>query len=429
MNKAPFNSIQSTIQRQGWAGLLLAVSGGLDSICLAHYFIQKKTILGLKWLGIAHVHHGLREGTADLDAELVRKFAENHNVPFFMERLNGEALKSNGSVEENAREARYAFLSCIAKENNAAIVTAHHAGDQAETLYMRLRRGVTLAGLRGMQEVRDDATTVNASAPIYRPFLNVTREELLAYAKENHLTWREDESNADTKYTRNLVRHELLPNLEKKAPGATSQLTRIAAVADRAYEKILQQAERQFAPAIIPSDQWPFDAKYATYEKVLALDEKKIPSFSNMAELFRLWLDAKGFRFPVDTFLPKKSPTTGTSLPQHLSSFSINLSSVRYRTRFIEKCRHIIWICDRHSTLPPKNLYLVEEQKFSGVAGEWRIQKEGDILWPLDDKIRARKLEKWLNEQGIPKWMHGSLPLFAQGSRILYVQGARKKQV
>ena len=175
--------LTQNIHRHGFKRLLLAVSGGLDSICLAHYFVHNKEALGIEWLGIAHVHHGLREETADRDAAFVEAFARKYNVPFFLKKLDGKALKNaEGSLEENARDARYKALADVSLEalradkvhhaldpsaspqddeglspivrSPIAIVTAHHAGDQAETMYMRLRRGTTLAGLRGIQEIR-----------------------------------------------------------------------------------------------------------------------------------------------------------------------------------------------------------------------------------------------------------------------------------
>ena len=236
-----FASIQKRIHDHGFKRLLLAVSGGLDSICLAHYFICNKERLGIEWLGIAHVHHGLREGTADRDAAFVEAFAKAHDIPFFLKKLDGETLKNaEGSLEENARDARYKALQ-EAAENCDAIVTAHHAGDQAETMYMRLRRGTTLAGLKGIQEVRGN---------IYRPFLNVTRADLLAYARENNLEWCEDESNSDVTFARNKVRHEFLPQLEKECPGAATQLCRIAQLADKAYAKVMNAGESLFAPVL-----------------------------------------------------------------------------------------------------------------------------------------------------------------------------------
>ena len=107
--------LTQNIHHLGFKRLLLAVSGGLDSICLAHYFICNKAALGIEWLGIAHVHHGLRVGTADRDAAFVEAFARKYNVPFFLKKLDGEALKSaEGSLEENARDARYKALVEIA---------------------------------------------------------------------------------------------------------------------------------------------------------------------------------------------------------------------------------------------------------------------------------------------------------------------------
>ena len=86
--------LTQNIRHHGFKRLLLAVSGGLDSICLAHYFIANREALGIEWLGIAHVHHGLRVGTADRDAAFVETFARKYNVPFFLKRLDGESLKN-----------------------------------------------------------------------------------------------------------------------------------------------------------------------------------------------------------------------------------------------------------------------------------------------------------------------------------------------
>ena len=136
------------IRRHGFKRLLLAVSGGLDSICLAHYFIENSKALGIEWLGIAHVHHGLREGTADRDAKFVEEFAKSHDVPFFLKRLDGEALKAaEGSLEENARDARYKALVEIALDpstplHSAQDDTLHTAHPTPHTPYLKgsLRR-------------------------------------------------------------------------------------------------------------------------------------------------------------------------------------------------------------------------------------------------------------------------------------------------
>ncbi|MCQ2092682.1 MAG: tRNA lysidine(34) synthetase TilS [Fibrobacter sp.] len=367
------DSTREMIQQKGWKRLLLAVSGGLDSICLAHYFICNQETLGIEWLGIAHVHHGLRECTADLDAELVEQFAKAQGVPFFRKNLDGSALKdAEGSLEENARKARYDALSQIIAEIKGrsrlkagmtkceqsgmtkceqsgmtnpfkidAILTAHHAGDQAETMYMRLRRGVTMAGLTGISVVRKSCTV---SPAIFRPFLNVSRGQLLEYARQNNLKWREDESNSDTRFTRNLIRHTLLPNLEQNIPEAAQQLCRIATLASTAYNKTLAAADILFTPLIVPRSPLPQGVteepdEVAKCTKVLVLDTRKgkVSLSGGKDEILRLWLDKLGFRFPVGTF-------KGKALLNDLRNLS-------YRSRFIVKKRHIIWICDKTASM------------------------------------------------------------------------------
>lgn len=421
--------IASLIKENRWNSVLLAVSGGLDSISLAHYFIQNKSVLGIKHLSIAHVHHGLREGSADLDEELVQDFATRNNVPYFMKKLDGHILKETGrSLEESARNARYDALKEFADQSQAdVIVTAHHAGDLAETVYLRLRRGVGLAGLRGIQEVRSFHSLF-----LYRPFLNITRGELKDYAEANGLTWREDESNANTAFARNKIRHESLPHLEISNPGASLQLCRIADLAERVYHKIVLKNHELFGPAVIPQEQWPFESKYACYGKVLALDLNILKTafesgsrnkfgttakdVLGIAELFRLWLGSKGFLLPLRE--------QGTSIPYPF------LQRLQCKTILMEKCRNILWICDVSSGAPPKNdldnLYFSTD-KFSGLIGQWRYRSKGDVLWPADEKIKSRKLEQWLREQGIPQWMHDSLPLFAKDSRVFFVEGIRNK--
>ena len=341
-------NIADRIRHHGFKRLLLAVSGGLDSICLAHYFINNRETLGIEWLGIAHVHHGLREGTADRDAKYVEEFARKYGVPFFLKNLDGDALKAaEGSLEENARDARYEALMDIAEANICAIVTAHHAGDQAETMYMRLRRGTTLAGLRGIQNVREN---------IYRPFLNITREELRAYARENNLEWCEDESNDDIKFARNFTRHKALPHLEEACPGATRQLGQIAGLADRAYAKVIARCEEVFENAVpdggsesamtLTSRHSGLRAGISmTHQNkptaAITLDKKKFNKVlrehadADLSEMFRLWLSAQGLRFPTGFFYGQKEPAH-VKIP----------CRVAYRRRSIVKFGNTIRICE-----------------------------------------------------------------------------------
>ena len=308
--------------------------------------------MGIEWLGIAHVHHGLREGTADRDAAFVEAFAHKYNVPFFLKKLDGEALKNaDGSLEENARDARYqalmdtlatTWLRCDegrcppkAGMTEMAIATAHHAGDQAETMYMRLRRGTTLAGLRGIQETR---VAHGYDIVIFRPFLNVTREELLAYARENGLEWCEDESNDDVKFARNFTRHKALPHLEETCPGATEQLCRLAGLADRAYAKVIARCEPLFA-GIREEREMPGQAGHDTH--AISLDKKMLNRVlrehadADLSEMLRLWLSEQGLRFPIGFFYSQKEPAH-VKIPTRAT----------YRKRSIAKIGRTVRICE-----------------------------------------------------------------------------------
>jgi len=358
MNKALssiLETVKGTIAQHGFRRLLLAVSGGLDSICLTHFFVTHRNELDVEWLGIAHVHHGLREGTADRDAVFVKNFADKYKCDFYLKKLDGSALKAaNGSLEENARDARYDALKSFAAENNAdAILTAHHAGDQAETLYLRLRRGVSLVGLQGIYPTRKLTVTASCTGKsrectLYRPFLNVPRRELAEYARENHLDWCEDESNADVKFARNLIRHERLPQLEELFPEASQQLCKIAYLARKVYIKTLNKANSIFDHAVIPQEQLPIDAAIQKYTKSMAIDLKKVPVDLLHSELFRLWLDAKGFRLAVN----QNKICLPNPIPRHF----------QHKQIILEKRRNILWFCDISSIRDKDNLYLVNDK-------------------------------------------------------------------
>ena len=318
-------------------------------------------------------------------------------------------------------------------------------------MYMRLKRGTTLAGLRGIQDVRilsnskgvaglaseaplegvmeDRAAGCNQgeTSPtpkdkslvsrlsslvyIFRPFLNVTRSDLLAYARENNLSWCEDESNADVKFARNKIRHEFLPNLEQECPGTIRQLCKIAGLADKAYAKVMAKCSRSFDfaqddtrgfPLGGGNDKWRFqnrgghdkahsalpqDDKWRSRNRVrddnahsalpqddskevpaqgghdnairaAALDKKKRNKIlreyadTDLSELLRLWLTEKGFRFPIGFFYGPKEP----------AHVKIPVRAV-YRRRSIVKIAHTVWICEFKDALSAAKFVSCEKKE------------------------------------------------------------------
>jgi len=197
--------------------ILLAVSGGIDSMVMTHLFLR----LGNE-TGIAHCNFSLRANESDKDEEMVRKYAAEHNIPFYSIRFETKAFaKKNGlSVQMAARELRYAWFEEIRKENGYdTIAVAHNLNDNVETLIINLTRGTGITGLTGMRP---------AINRIIRPLLFATRQDITDYCNQHRIIFREDKSNTDTKYTRNKIRHLVIPVLKEINPSIETTLNETA---------------------------------------------------------------------------------------------------------------------------------------------------------------------------------------------------------
>jgi len=197
--------------------ILLAVSGGIDSMVMTHLFLQ----IGIE-LGIAHCNFSLRADESDLDEEMVRKYAADHNIPFFTKKFetNVYAKKKRVSVQMAARELRYKWFEEIRNQFGFdAISVAHNLNDNIETLLINLIRGTGITGLTGMKP------SVNR---IIRPMLFATRNNIKEYCDLHNVQFREDRSNADTKYIRNKIRHLIIPLLKEINPAFESTLNETA---------------------------------------------------------------------------------------------------------------------------------------------------------------------------------------------------------
>ncbi len=202
------------------ASLVLAVSGGGDSIALLHAAAHLRQTDAVAWsLSVAHLDHALRADSAD-DAEFVAATADRLGIGCTIGRTDVAALArtEHRSVEEAGRLARYRFLEEVAAPATL-IVTAHTADDAAETMLINLLRGSGLAGIRGIPERR---------GRVIRPLLGERRETLRQLLQGAGIAYRDDESNEDPAFLRNRVRAELLPLLERLRPGAVEMLLRHA---------------------------------------------------------------------------------------------------------------------------------------------------------------------------------------------------------
>jgi tRNA(Ile)-lysidine synthase len=192
--------------------LAVAVSGGADSVALLRVLLELQTELGIV-IVVAHFNHQLRGAGSDADEHFVGDLAHQHDLQFFAGRGNVRlhSIAKKLSLEHAARDLRYRWLQDLAGEQGLnAVATGHTLDDQAETVVMKFLRGTGTRGLAGIRPIMmlDDL-------PVVRPLLKASRAEIEQYLHRIEQPWREDHTNCDTHFTRNRIRHELLPLLER----------------------------------------------------------------------------------------------------------------------------------------------------------------------------------------------------------------------
>ncbi len=193
--------------------LILALSGGIDSMVLADLLLKSKV-----QFVAAHCNFHLRGAESDGDEKFVHEFAEKNGIQCFVKRFDTEqyAAEQGISIEMAARDLRYAWFEELRQQlGYNKIAVAHHADDQTETFFINLLRGAGLRGLKGMQP---------QNGMIIRPMLWASREQIHQYAVENRITWREDHTNAESVYLRNKIRNQLLPVFDELHPEARQGL-------------------------------------------------------------------------------------------------------------------------------------------------------------------------------------------------------------
>ncbi len=264
---------------------LLAISGGADSITLLHVINTLKNYGGLNIdLHCAHINHQLRAEQADEDEDFVTKLATKLKFKVTTEKINVRqyATKNKLSIETAARKLRIKNLTRIAESNNCnCIVTGHHKNDNAETIIHRLLRGTGYRGLAGIWPVR----VFNTKMKFVRPLLCVTRNEIIHYLQQKNQSWREDHTNTNCKFTRNYIRHQLLPALQQESTDSLiDELYNLSIKTGRFYKKICSEVESI----------WPKISKQAEGSITLDLNIFQPQPYPVKIELIRRSLDSIG---------------------------------------------------------------------------------------------------------------------------------------
>lgn len=228
-------------QRKVSGPILIAVSGGPDSVCLLHAMTQ---LIDKDTLHIAHYNHRLRGDASDADACYVQTLCQSHGLQFHLGQSDLLSLQQTG-IENRARKLRYDWLTNVARQSRCKwIMTGHTMNDQAETVLHHLIRGTGWRGLRGIAPARR-LSDCDAEIRLIRPLLQCTRQDVLDYLSIHNITARHDASNDDLKFTRNRIRHQIMPPLIAMKPDVVKHLAEWADRARSVYRQIRKTSREQ----------------------------------------------------------------------------------------------------------------------------------------------------------------------------------------
>ena len=391
--------------------VLVALSGGADSVALLLLLLDAGA-----GVCAAHFEHGIRGGDSVADMAFCRELCVSHGVPFFCERADVPAARLPGEgLEAAARRLRYAFLRRAKEEAGAVcIATAHHAGDQAETVLMHILRGAGPAGAAGMREREGD---------LWRPLLRVQKQELVAFLRGRGQPWREDATNAVADTPRNALRLDIFPRLEAIYPGASQALCRFAESQAVEGDFLEGEAARWSSCRVeLPNGGfWPL---------------APLPAQAVLRRFFRRQLGDGATWERVRALASLCGETRGReTLPDG---------------RVVEKTEHGLYILSPCAPPPPAPLSLAGETpvpelgaifaapcapvpvrddpfcqalaRASLAGAEVRFRRDGDWLRPLG--MRGRKLlSDYLADRGVERPLRGFVPLVARGSEVLWAVG------
>ncbi|WP_299122517.1 tRNA lysidine(34) synthetase TilS [uncultured Winogradskyella sp.] len=398
--------------------LLIAVSGGIDSVVLS--YLCKELELDF---ALAHCNFNLRGEESNADEEFVLELAEELDVEVFIQNFDTQtyADEHKRSIQMAARELRYDWFKELEEQlNYDYILTAHHADDNLETFLINFTRGTGLNGLTGIPEVNDN---------IVRPLLQFSREQIEAYAKENSIKWREDSSNSSRKYLRNKLRHEVVPILKEINPqllnSFQSTLINLNDTADIVEESLNAVAKR----AITNIDDNGVTYKVSEFKKVNNPKAYLFEMFKDFG--FTEWNDVVDL---LDAQSGKQVLSNTHRLIKHREfliltdlrhsehsdeSFFINDKVSEVKTPlgilFFDEAEAIV-----NSS---KSIVFVDRDKLSFPL-ELRLWKEGDVFRPLGMKGK-KKISKYLKDEKLSLVEKENTWVLTSEGNIIWVVGMR----
>jgi tRNA(Ile)-lysidine synthase len=428
--------VRDTIRRHGMLRggevVLVAVSGGPDSVALVDLLCALRGPLGLT-LSAVHVHHGLRP-EADAEADAVRGLCERLGVPCRVERVAVRREPPWDGLEAESRRARHAALDRVARELGAArIALGHTVDDQAETVLMRLLQGAGPRGLGGMAPVR---------GRLIRPLIETGRDAIEAHLRERGLTWIEDPSNRDPRFLRNRIRHELLPFMAGLAGAPVAEALARSAAAVRALVTDLEARARDDLAALGTRD-----GAGITLDVTALIGRPVELAAEILLQAAVLQGEARPLRGPAQRALRRLLTDAPRRRAARLGCLAVERSGRRLRVGppTLAAVAPRAWPVPGTLELPEIGARLIarvlarppayliprepgcaafDADALPSVLGV-RARRLGDVFSPFGGPAE-RRLKAFLIDAGVPRWARPRTPLVEAGAEIIWVAGVRR---
>ncbi len=393
---------------------MVAYSGGMDSHCLLHMLAHDDQLKAKTYA--VHVNHGLSQNAAMWMAHC-QQVCDRLDIPLEVIKIKFNCFQGD-SLEAIARTERYQALAKLIKMDEA-LLTAHHLDDQAETTLLQLFRGAGVAGLAGMPQTKRFAKGWQV-----RPLLEVTRKDLLRYAREHHLTWVEDESNQNSRFSRNYLRNEIMPILMQKWPSVAKTIARSSQHCAQTIELLTELVELDLQNCLK-------DDNALSIEKLMTL------SIARQINVLRFWLQQL-------TQIQPNQNTLARILQELITAKLEAVPEIHWHDKIIRRFQKNLY-CTSQPTEPLFNqeyfwdwqtpfvhnqLNLIANTKFGFGLDKEKLPKKlrisfrqgGEKIKPYK-RQQTHRLKKLFQEWRIPPWQRAHIPLVFSGNELIAVVG------
>ncbi|MES2731507.1 MAG: tRNA lysidine(34) synthetase TilS [Bacteroidota bacterium] len=405
--------------------ILLAVSGGIDSIVMSELFHVAKTKGKVADFAMAHCNFGLRGEESDADELFVKKLAKKYKAKFYSENFETQAFADQEkiSIQMAARLLRYRwFDALLAREGYQYLATAHHQNDTLETVLLNLTRGTGISGLHGIR---------NKNGHIIRPIGFADREMIYDFVVEQQLAWREDSSNESNKYHRNLIRNEVVPLLKQINPNLEQTIQQTVEKV-QAVENVFQAEIDQLRTQLLRQEGSTFQLEFALFQstpaplmKLFALLQPFQFTYGQVKEILES-LDkepGKTFLSPTNTLV--KDRTTLVITPQALDNF-VSATIEENQAVFESDGWQLTF-----ATLPRKAFKISTGANVACLDAntlqfplKLRKWKEGDWFCPLGMN-QKKKISDFLVDEKVPLNLKSQVRVLTSNGSIVWIVGYR----